>query len=312
MRRESAAERAGERGAESSRVPHDDPSLLSVIIPAYNAAEVIAEQLSALAEQDFAGGWEVVVADNRSTDATAEIARGFADRLPGLRVIAADARQGRSYARNIGAGRARGQYLLFTDADDVVAPGWLEACARAAASHDAFAGALHPFRSNGDGTRTWAASFHRAAAEPVYGFLRFAPTGNFGIRADLFRALGGFSEQYPAGEDAEFSWRLQLSGHDLGYVPDALLYVRHPSSDRALARTAFRDSVGVTHLYRDFRESGMPRSSTSRAVHEWLGLGKQARSRLTSKDGGRATWWAWAGMRAGFVAGSLRYRVLYL
>jgi glycosyltransferase involved in cell wall biosynthesis len=289
-----------------------DRRLFSVIIPAYNSADVISEQLSALAEQQFTGDWEVLVSNNRSTDATVDVVREFGDRLPGLQVIAAEDRQGRSYARNIGAAHARGNHLLFVDADDIVAPGWLEACARAATTQPAFAGALMPFRLNEDGTRAWAVGFHRAAAEPVYGFLRFAPTGNVGIRADLFRTLGGFSEEYPTGEDAEFSWRLQLMGYDFGFEPDALLYVRLRSSDRGRAKTAFRDSIGVTHLYRDFRAAGMPRSSTSHAVHEWLAITRQARSRLKAQDGSRATWWDWAGMRAGYIAGSVRYRVLYL
>jgi len=290
----------------------DSRSLLSVIIPAYNSAAVISEQLSALAGQDFTGDWEVVVSNNRSTDQTTEVVLEFREQLPDLRVVAADHRQGRSYARNVGAAHARGSHLLFVDADDVVAPGWLDVCARAATTQPAFAGAMLSFRSNDDGTREWATSFHRGAAEPVYGFLRFAPTGNIGIRADLFHALGGFSEEYRTGEDAEFSWRLQLTGHDFSFVPDALLFVRLPSSEWNRARTAFRDAIGVTHLYRDFRDAGMPRSSTSRALHEWLAIGRQAPSRLASSDDSRLDWWDWAGMRAGLVAGSLRYRVLYL
>lgn len=287
-------------------------SLLSVIIPAYNSAAVISEQLSALAGQDFTGDWEVLVSNNRSTDATTDVALEFRDRLPDLRVVVADARQGRSYARNVGAAHARGSHLLFVDADDLVAPGWLGACATAAGEHAAFAGAMRAFRTDDDGTRSWAAELHGGASEPVYGFLRFAPTGNVGIRADLFRSLGGFSEEYPTSEDVEFSWRLQLAGHDFAFVPEALLYVRSPSDERRRARSHFRDAVGTTHLYRDFRAAGMPRSSTSRAVHEWLAITRQARARLASGDERRSTWCEWTAMRAGLVAGSLRYRVLYL
>ena len=131
-------------------------------------------------------------------------------------------------------------------------------------------------------------------------------------RFQHFRALGGFRDEYPTSEDVEFSWRLQLSGHDFGFAPEAVLYVRLRSSTRGRSRSAFRDAMGVTHLYRDFRDAGMPRSSMTRAVHEWLAIGRQARQRLEARGECRATWCDWAAMRAGLVTGSLRYRVLYL
>ncbi len=57
--------------------------LVSVVIPALNTAEHLESQLSALAAQDYAGVWEVVVADNGSIDSTASVAGAWVNRLPG-------------------------------------------------------------------------------------------------------------------------------------------------------------------------------------------------------------------------------------
>ncbi|MET8542306.1 glycosyltransferase family A protein [Kitasatospora sp. NPDC004799] len=66
------------------------------------------------------GPWEVVV-DNRSSDDTVATALRWADRLPDLRVVAAPTRAGINHARNAGATAARGDVLVFCDADDTLA-----------------------------------------------------------------------------------------------------------------------------------------------------------------------------------------------
>src|SRR3954451_7038513 len=76
---------------------------LSVIIPCYNSAATLAAQLSALAGQKTTYCWEVVVADNGSTDNTRAAATVFGDRIPHLHVVDASARRGAAHARNTGA-----------------------------------------------------------------------------------------------------------------------------------------------------------------------------------------------------------------
>ena len=117
-----------------------DAVAISIVIPAFNAEKTIDAQLEALSRQSWSGGWEVIVADNGSTDDTAEHVAHWEARLPGFRVVDASARRGAGHARNVGARAARGDYLLFVDADDVVQPGWLASMAEAAGRHPLIAG----------------------------------------------------------------------------------------------------------------------------------------------------------------------------
>src|SRR3712207_4277359 len=84
------------------------PLKLSVVIPCLNAASTIAVQLAALSRQSWPGEWEVIVADNGSTDRSRRIAESYGDRLPGLRVVDASDRRGQAHARNLGAAAATG------------------------------------------------------------------------------------------------------------------------------------------------------------------------------------------------------------
>ena len=121
---------------------------LSVVIPCLNGAATIGEALDGLAAQSWDGDWEIVVADNGSNDATAEVLESYRETLPNLRVVDASARRGQSFAMNIGAELAQGEWLAFCDADDIVGEGWLPAGARELARHELIAYAQDEARLN--------------------------------------------------------------------------------------------------------------------------------------------------------------------
>jgi glycosyltransferase involved in cell wall biosynthesis len=115
---------------------------VSVIIPVRNGEHVLGPQLEALAAQQVPVAFEVVIADNGSTDGTAALAESFRDRIPLLRVVDASIRPGINVARNAGARAALGELLLFCDADDLVQPGWIAAMWQASRTSPALGGAL--------------------------------------------------------------------------------------------------------------------------------------------------------------------------
>ena len=282
--------------------------LISVVIPAYNAAATLAAQLHALESQSHRGEWEVVVADNGSTDETCQVASAFAGRVPGLQVVDASSRRGGNHARNVGAQAARGEFVLFCDADDVVAHTWLEAMAAAIRSCDAVGGAIDNELLNRPGT---------AAPKPSNAlwqsdFLPSATGANCGVRTRIVHELGGFDESYTsAGQDIEFFWRLQLAGHRICFVRDAVVHVRERAGAKALARRFFRHGRADAQRFRDFRQYGMPRSLVRQAVKAWVQLVLRA-PWYWANSARRRHWVSAVARRVGRVSGSAHHRVLYL
>jgi glycosyltransferase involved in cell wall biosynthesis len=280
----------------------------SVVIPARNAAHLIGDQLSALAAQTYSGPWEVIVADNGSTDRTATSVLEMADRLPDLRVVDASKRSGASHARNIGALEADGDYLLFVDADDQVRHTWLEEMACVAPQADAVGGDILSYFVRKDGTRVVEVAT-MDGLPTVFEFWPFAPAGNFGIRKDVFGEIGGFNEDYRVCEDVEISWRIHTSGHSLRFVPGAVLECRERSGWWTLARQSYAYARGYPHLYRDFRRLGMTRYSVPGTLKYSLRRYVVGAPRLLRTETGRREWVRGISWRAGCLAGSLKYRV---
>jgi cellulose synthase/poly-beta-1,6-N-acetylglucosamine synthase-like glycosyltransferase len=195
--------------------------VVSVIVPAFNAAATIGRQLAALARQTADVPWEVIVCDNGSTDATAAIAREWADRLP-LRVIDASARRGPSAARNAGADAARAALLAFCDADDEVAEDWLARILEALTENDvvvACARVESPYST----TERPLFDLVTTLRMPFLPELAFGSSSRLALSADAFREVGRFDESLRTAEDVDLSWRLQLAGHRLAESRDALI-----------------------------------------------------------------------------------------
>lgn len=95
----------------------------SIIVPAYNAAQTLAETLASISAQSFAD-FEIIVVDDGSTDNTVRIARDHGDQR--LRVVR-QINRGLAGARNTGIAHARGEYIGFCDADDLWMPNKLAA-----------------------------------------------------------------------------------------------------------------------------------------------------------------------------------------
>jgi glycosyltransferase involved in cell wall biosynthesis len=110
---------ASQAGGGQAFMPPQAGPRFSVVIPAYNEEANIAACLSSLAEQDYPGPVEVIVVDNASTDATAQIARDH-----GARVIN-EPERGVCHARQRGTSAARGAIVISSDADTTYPRTWL-------------------------------------------------------------------------------------------------------------------------------------------------------------------------------------------
>ena len=288
--------------------------MISVVLPLYNGAGVVGEQLAALAGQDYPGAWEVVVADNGSTDGGAAVVVRWRYRIPNLQVIDSSARRGAAAARNVGARAAAGDGLVFCDADDVVAPGWLAALARALEGHDFVAGACDHEALNPGPVANWHARSFETGLPVGMNFLPYATSANMAVSRAAFFEVGGFDEDFnglgAAGEDIDLSWRLQLAGHRLHFEPGALIYYRHRHDLRGVWRQNFHYGTADVLLYKRYRAHGLQPRPMRQVIRGFRGLLVGAPA--LARRGSRGRWLRDAGHRLGRVRGSVQERMLFL
>ena len=281
-------------------------------MPVRNERRHLPEQLRALASQDYGGPWEVVVVDDGSSDGSGEVARSFADRLPGLRVVTLPERRGLNHARNTGVAAAAGEVVAFCDADDIAVPGWLTALVGALdADADVVGGHLDLESLNDELQRSWRNKRPWIEKRLANGFLEYVPGGNCALRTDLARELRWDETFLFGSSDAEFSWRAQHLGLRVALAEDAVVAVRFPETLGELARQFYGYGSGEPLLYRRERGRGWPRSDTRAALRQWGWLVLHLPDLVRSPQP-RGWWVRLAAQRVGRLRGSLRARVLYL
>jgi glycosyltransferase involved in cell wall biosynthesis len=296
--------RVGSREETPFRLRRELPEMVTVVVPMLDAEVVIGDQLRALAAQEYGRAWEVVVADNGSTDDSVAHVRSWQPRLPGLRIVDASDTRGASHARNAGAAAALGDFILFVDADDVVAPGWLSAMAHAAARHDFVCGRQEPFVVRRGCRRVVGG---RRGIQPGDGFLPWAFGGSLGIKKEIFTRVGGFREDAHFGEDVDFCWRVQLAGTPLQEVEQAVVGYREPLSLLALARQQFIWGMRRPSLDRDFARRG---TTLRRAAREFAWVLTRA-PYLALSERRRRLWIAMTAGTTGRLWGAWKCRGLH-
>ncbi len=225
---------------------------VSVVIPAYNAAATIEACLGALRRQTRPPG-EVVVVDDRSTDATARIAAGSPHAATlRLRVVTGDGR-GPGPARNRGSESATGSVFAFVDADCVPADDWLErllAPLERSAATVASAGVVTAHAPRGAIETLQALLLPPSAGSDPPPLTRFdsprdgVSSASLAIRADAFREIGGFDPRLRWCEDTLIAAQLLRRGGEIARVGAAVAH-RAPSTIGGLLRRPWK--YGASH-----------------------------------------------------------------
>lgn len=295
---------------------------ISVVIPGFNVAHVLTEQLDALAAQRDAPPFEVVLADNGSSDATVDVALSYRGPFE-VRVVNASHRRGASHARNLGAQAAHGVFLAFCDSDDLVEPDWLAALVAAHEQHPhaIVSGALHHERFNDADVRfayTLSADPVRAVNDiapaqtdpaPFAGYLPTAPGGNFAMYRDTYLAIGGMDSSYPGGsEETDFVWRVQQTGIPVVVAPSAIVHYRLRSTAPAMFKQQRIQQFAKVLLWMRYRDVGMQGPSVKFSAFALLRLAVQAPVRIWTRRG-RLYLGRWAGGHVGALHGIWHFRV---
>jgi len=207
---------------------HQPNALVSVIIAAYNDATRLPRSVASVQAQSFTN-WELIIANDGSTDHTLTVAQHLASRDSRIRVLDLP-HGGAARARNAAAEAARGTWLAIQDCDDYSLPTRLERQLEAIeAAPSVGVVAAYVNRVGTDGRVRGIAqmgptsldAFHRRRADrPIY-----VINGTAIIRRDLFLEAGGYPEDYRVGEDlALFNLRLAHLA-DILVIPEPLVCV---------------------------------------------------------------------------------------
>lgn len=207
-----------------------DAIQVSVIIPAYNRPEILAECLEALTLQKTSRRWEAIVVDDGSSDDLSGVQKTFASRLP-LTWITLAKNGGPAQARNAGIGKARGEVVLFTDADCRPEPDWLEEMANRFDDQNV-TGAKGRYRSAQ--TDLWARLAQLEFEErfellSISHDIDFVDTYSGAFRRSQLTAVGGFDTGFPRAdnEDVDLSFRIKALGGRFVFVSKAVVWHRH-------------------------------------------------------------------------------------
>lgn len=286
-----------------------DPAY-SVIIPfGGSSPDCLGVQLTAISAQS-SPPFEVIVAVNRGSvpDSLLDVLR---TKGIGASVLPAAGVSGSAHARNVGASQAGGDLLLFCDSDDEVDSQWGEFMVAELVNSDAVGGALRSTRLNSAESIAWRDPTDFESGLPsICHFLASASTASFGVRADVFRGLGGFDPAFKTSADNDFCWRLQLSGYSLAFAPNALVDYRYRTTKWGTARQAFEWGRSHCQLRRKFLMYDFPSSS---ALHSLCRLVVAMVGLIMAKgEASRGVWLRRVSYRLGRLSGSLRYRVWYV
>lgn len=281
-------------------------SALTVVIAARDAEDTIRDQLVALTAQPWPAGGEIIVADNGSTDSTADIVLTESKRITAsspvtISLVDCHEISGAGHARNAGVGASNHPNIAFCDADDIVADDWVSAMSSALDEHVAVGGRLDLERLN----PKWVAQSRGAslAADELPTFDGIFPvlsSCNFGIRRSAFVDLGGFDTSYLRGQDAELSLRLYERGIAAHFASDAVVNYRLRTSLRSI----FTQALGWGEANHRLRTRLGRRSRLRTSIRSWAWLAVHLHHLL---DRNRRARWAYvAGIRVGLLRGAIK------
>ncbi len=217
--------------------------MISIIVPTLNEEKVVGRCLRSLKKQSYEGRAEVIVADGRSADRTREIAR-----KNGARVVV-EKKRSAAAERQRGAKAARGEILVFCDADAVYDRNWLKEL-------------LAPFKEKevvvthgriliDDGTHL-ENLLAEGGLNPLMRLSNWLglPNGagsSLAMRRDVFKKTGGFDPKMETGEDIYIQRKALKYGKSV-FCPDSVVFV----SPRRLRKWGYRKLVGF-HLENWFK-----------------------------------------------------------
>jgi glycosyltransferase involved in cell wall biosynthesis len=223
--------------------------LISIITPCYNNQAFLREAISSALNQTYSNV-EIVVIDDGSTDSSLEIIKGFSDRI----CWETGENRGAPMARNRGIELAKGEYIKFLDADDVLLPDCLE-------KQVAQASQLPPERKAivyGDAIwvdqHTQPIPSHplrprQPEEDAIAHILANSPLTSCPLhKREYLQEIGGFDPSLPRGQEYDLHLRLVLAGVEFRYFPEAIYKYREYVDNGRISQRGYSSKGAMFHF----------------------------------------------------------------
>ena len=232
----------------------DTSALFSIIIPVYNRPQEVRELLETLLKQT-SKDFEVIIVEDGSSEKCDTIVREYSDRLPVTYYEKENG--GPAAARNYGAAKAKGEWLIFFDSDCLIPEHYIQNATNELHNQECqlFGGAD---RSHPSFTPLQKAIDYSMTSILTTGGIRgnkksadkFYPrTFNMGIKKEVFRQIGGFSNMR-FGEDVDFSYKVKEGGYDSRLFHENWVYHKRRNTFRTFFKQVFNSGIARIHLTR--------------------------------------------------------------
>lgn len=229
----------------------------SVVVPSYNSSRTLPECLRALLNQNISRNeYEILVVDDGSTDNTKRLIKPFTDKNKNIRYIY-QKNKGPAAARNLGARKARGSILLFTDSDCVPEKNWIKSMTMPFQDNE-IVGVAGAYGKNLE-DKSIIARFTDYEIKDRYKKLAkqeeidFIGTYAAAYRKGAFMKTKGFDESFKtaSGEDPALSFEMTKYGK-LVFQPSARVAHHHPNTLKKLLKQKFKTGYWRVTLYRKY------------------------------------------------------------
>lgn len=224
-------------------------SLVSVVVPAFNAQTTIRQTIQAILNQTY-NNVQIIIVDDGSTDNTASIVKSFQK----VNYLYQD-NAGPAAARNRGAGAASSEIIFFTDADCAPHPDWIEKIL--SGFNEPAIGVVCGSYGIANPQSLLARCIHK---EILFRHEKLMPdypkvfgSYNFAVRKKLFDEVGGFNTAYrnASGEDNDLSYQFIKAGYKIFFNKTALVDHVHTTHLIKYLKEQYRHGYWRVKMYQD-------------------------------------------------------------